>query len=428
MKRRTFLIGAAGIGAGAAGAWALRPADHGSGGHDAYFRDLSAALRRRNLARPTMILDLDRLDANIDALLDSIRPARQYRVVAKSLPSSPLLQYVMDRAETERLMVFHQPFLSEIARKRPAAQTLLGKPMPVAAADRFYARLAPGGFDASRQVQWLIDTPERLAEYQALAQGRGLELTVNVEIDVGLHRGGLREPGELKQVLETIDSDPRLTFGGLMGYEPHVAKAPKLLGLRAREFQSAQDIYRGFLDVWRAHAGEAAERSDLVLNAAGSPTFRLWEDVDGLANELAAGSGLVKPLDFDIDTLAGFVPALYIATPVLKAWDGLNMPVMPVAGYLQRAWNPNRERTFFVYGGYWKAEPVSPPGLVTNPLYGRSTNQEMLNGSSAVDLRAGDVVFYRPTQSEFVMLQFGDIAVVRDGRIVDLWPPLSQAA
>lgn len=425
MKRRTLLLGALGL--GAAGFWALRPGDRGAGGHGEYFRQLTAALREHDLARPTLILDLDRLDANIDALNRSIRPARHYRVVAKSLPSAPLLQYVMDRAATERLMVFHQPFLNEIAAKRPAAQVLLGKPMPVAAADRFYGHLRPGSFDPARQVQWLIDTPERLAEYRALAKGRDLKLTVNIEIDVGLHRGGLRRPEELESVLETIDADPRLSFGGLMGYEPQVAKAPELFGLQAREFRSAVSTYRAFRDVWRAHDGDRTDASNLVFNAAGSPTFRLWEDVDGLANELAAGSGLVKPLDFDIETLAAHEPALFIATPVLKAWDGLNMPVMPVAGHLQRLWNPNRERSFFVYGGYWKARPVSPPGLSTNPLYGHSSNQEMLNGSSAVALGVDDYVFYRPTQSEFVMLQFGDIAAVRGGEIVDFWPPLAQS-
>jgi D-serine deaminase-like pyridoxal phosphate-dependent protein len=427
MKRRNFLIGAAGLGAAAAGVWSLRPGDRGAGGHDDYFRRLTAALRRHDLARPTMILDLDRLDANIEALNRSIRPARHYRAVAKSLPSAPLLQYVMDRAGSERLMVFHQPFLNEIAAQRPAAEVLLGKPMPVPAADRFYAHHRPGAFDPARQVQWLIDTPRRLAEYRELARGRSLDLTVNIEIDVGLHRGGLREPAELRAVLETIDADPRLRFGGLMGYEPQVAKAPGAFGLREREFRSVQDIYRGFLDVWRERGAAGNDGPEPVFNAAGSPTFRLWEDVDGLANELAAGSGLVKPLDFDVDTLAAHVPALFIATPVLKAWDGLDMPVLPLAGDAQRLWNPNRERTFFVYGGYWKAYPVSPPGLSTNPLYGHSSNQEMLNGSSSVALEVGDYVFYRPTQSEFVMLQFGDIAVARGGEIVDFWPPLAQS-
>ena len=97
-------------------------------------------------------------------------------------------------------------------------------------------------------------------------------------------------------------------------------------------------------------------------------------------------------------------------------------------GPLQSLWDPNRQRTVFIYGGYWKAQPVSPAGLSPNPLFGRSTNQEMLNGSPAIDLAVDDWVFLRPTQSEFVFLQFGDIAVYDGGRIDDYWPVLGQQA
>ena len=84
--------------------------------------------------------------------------------------------------------------------------------------------------------------------------------------------------------------------------------------------------------------------------------------------------------------------------------------------------DPNRARTFFTYGGYWKAIPESPRGLSYNALFGRSTNQEMLNGSRAVALAPDDWIFLRPTQSEFVFLQFGDIAVYEDGAITEHWP------
>jgi D-serine deaminase-like pyridoxal phosphate-dependent protein len=39
-----------------------------------------------------------------------------------------------------------------------------------------------------------------------------------------------------------------------------------------------------------------------------------------------------------------------------------------------------------------------------------------------VDLQPGDHVFLRPTQSESVLLQFGDLRVVEDGALVDRWP------
>ena len=427
MDRRTFLFGTAGTAVAAfAGAWALRPADQGAGGHDAYFQRLSEALREHGLGRPTMLVDLDRLDRNTDAVVSAVAP-RHYRVVAKSLPSAPLMDHIMKRSGTRRLMVFHQPFLNAVAAAHATADVLIGKPLPVAAAGRFYARHAPGAFDPSRQLQWLIDTPERLRQYAELARGRGLQLQVNVEIDVGLHRGGLRAPRELVEMLRAIEAEPRLTFRGLMGYDPHVAKLPDLLGSQAREFERVQARYRSFLDAWRAHGGGSGEE-ELLLNAAGSPTYPFWRQVDGIANDISAGSGLVKPLDFDLDSLSDLVPALFVATPVLKAWDGLHVPGFESVGRLQRLWNPNRARTFFVYGGYWMARPVSPPGLSENPIFGHSTNQEMLNGSARVELGVDDYVFYRPTQSEFVMLQFGEIAAVRGGRIIDFWAPLDQRA
>ncbi len=423
MKRRAFLLGAVGAAAGAA--YLFRPTDHG-GAHDPYFLGLSAQLREQRLARPVMVVDLDRVDHNIAELRKSVRDPVAYRVVAKSLPSPRLLEYITAKARSDRLMVFHQPFLNEIARRMPQSDVLIGKPFPVAAAARFYDEHRGHGFDPARQLQWLVDTPERVQQYANLARSRNLNLQVNVEIDVGLHRGGVTGGAGVAAMLQRIDAESNLRFAGFMGYDAHVSKVPTAMGLREREFSAVLARYREAVDTWRGMSA-GADPAKLTLNAAGSPTFRLWEGREE-ANEMAAGSGLVMPLDFDIDTLASHLPALFIATPVLKASGPTQIPVAPAIGQVHAVWDPNRERTFFIYGGYWKARPVSPPGLVQNPIYGRSTNQEILNGSSRVELGVDDYVFYRPTQSEFVMLQFGDLAIVRDGRIVDFWPVLGQPA
>jgi D-serine deaminase-like pyridoxal phosphate-dependent protein len=49
-----------------------------------------------------------------------------------------------------------------------------------------------------------------------------------------------------------------------------------------------------------------------------------------------------------------------------------------------------------------------------------------LNGSKNVQLEVDDYVFYRPTQSEAVLLEFGDLALVRGGEIVDFWPTFEE--
>jgi D-serine deaminase-like pyridoxal phosphate-dependent protein len=68
------------------------------------------------------------------------------------------------------------------------------------------------------------------------------------------------------------------------------------------------------------------------------------------------------------------------------------------------------------------AEPCYPEGLKENASYGVSSNQQMLTVPRASAANVDDYVFLRPTQSEAVFLQFGDLCVVRADRHVGNWP------
>lgn len=412
-------MGVTGVAIAAGGATLLwRPNDLGAP-HNAYFSNLNSLLKREGPGRPVMLIDSDRMDTNTDLIVNSVGPDKNYRVVVKSLPSVPLLQRVMDRAKTNSLMVFHQPFLNAIADAFPDSDALIGKPMPVAAAATFYKKLGNSNYDAENLVQWLIDTPERLQQYQALARQLGVKMRVNFEIDVGLHRGGLPEPETLKPVLDRINADPEhLEFSGLMGYEPH------LTGLQATLEHPAVSkvlaIYRGFIDQAKV-AGKDLEK--LTLNGAGSHTLGIYQHDDTM-NDLSAGSGVVKPTDFDTYHLTDNLPALFIATPILKRYDELKIPGDPAIAKLLSIWNPNMRRLYYIYGGYWKAQVVSPQG-VPDPIY-QSTNQSPYTTSESVNLEVDDYMFLRPTQSEHVMLQFGDLLPFKKEQLLEPWPIFHQ--
>lgn len=419
MKRRSLIL--ASLAAAVAAVVWQRPGDRGEN-HSPYFRDLSASLDQAGQSRPTLVIDRQRLLANIATLKRHIGTRFDYRVVVKSLPSLPLLREIMAATGTRRLMLFHQPFINRVAADLPDADVLLGKPMPVAAAANFYRQLGGGTFQPETQLRWLLDTPARAAQYASLAASLEQPMRACIEIDVGLHRGGVQRDEDLLAMLDIMQQSPWLQFAGFMGYEPHIAKVPgDPIDYRDR----AMAQYAHYIDVARAHLGDAWP-GDALLNAGGSPTYQFYDTGEFPFNELAAGSCLVKPTDFDLPSLADHEAASYIATPVLKSLDGVQIPGINL-GPLQGWWNPNQRRTFFTYGGWWKALPESPKGLVSNGLYGRSTNQEMLNGSDAIDLQPDDWVFLRPTQSEFVFLQFGDIAVYDGGRIVDFWPVFADS-
>ncbi|MEQ9450769.1 MAG: alanine racemase [Pseudomonadales bacterium] len=407
MKRRSLLTAAPAL----AGAGLLWMPGARSQTHDKYFIHLNQLLKSQGPGRPVMLLDRQRIDHNIDRIKKSVGNKKRYRVVVKSLPSVPLLEHVMQRADTNALMVFHQPFLNEVATAFPSSDVLLGKPMPVQAARTFYQKHnGAGKFDPATQVQWLIDSHERLLQYHALARQLGVQMGINFEIDVGLKRGGFVSPAAMQASLKyVLDHPEHLSVRGLMGYEP------QLTGLKADlthpQVQEVLGIYRSFIEQLKSHG---LDPSALTLNGAGSHTLKIYEQDDTM-NDLSAGSGVVMPTDFDTHHLLDHLPGLFIATPILKRYD--KNPVMV---------NPpeDMQRVYYIYGGYWKAEMVSP-FPIGKPIY-ESTNQSPITTSANVDLKVDDYMFLRPTQSEFVMLQFGDLLVIDNGELTDTWPVFQQ--
>lgn len=419
MKRRHFVLGAAV--AAVAGGWWLRPSDRG-GPYSEYFRRLNDELKAHGPMRPVMLIDLDRLDHNIDVVMQSVqRGGKHLRLVEKSLPSPGLLAYIAKRAGTARLMSFHQPFLNHDAQVFPEADILMGKPLPVRSAELFY-QTHKGPFDPARQLQWLLDTPERLQHYLALAQGLDTRLRVNIELDVGLHRGGISDNAVLGRMLTLISANPQhLEFAGFMGYDPFVGMGvPGILGSPQALFEQVMQRYNGHVDFTRQQFA-GLWREGLTLNTAGSPSYRIHEQ-ETLSTEVSVGTALLKPTHYDLPSLSEHVPAAFIATPVLKSTGSVEIPALDGKSRVFSWWDPNQRETFFIYGGNWMAQFESPQGLQSNELFGRSSNQEMVNGSPAVGLNIEDQVFLRPTQSEFVLLQFGDLLGVRDGKIVETWP------
>lgn len=425
MKRRNFLLGGAAL--AAAAVWWQRPGDHGQP-HDAYFRALNDELKRNGPMHPVMLIDLDRLDRNIDRVAGTLRGAgKHYRIVEKSLPSQPLIEYIARRARTQRLMSFHQPFTNHDAGYFPDFDILMGKPLPVRAAQQFYRQLK-GPFDPQRQLQWLIDTPQRLRDYLQLAQGLGTRLRANIEIDVGLHRGGVDDDGVLGQMLDVIAAHPQqLEFSGFMGYDAHVGMGvPSILGSARELLDKAMAIYRARVEFARGHRSRLW-RDDLTLNAGGSPSYRLHAG-ERTSSEISVGTALLKPSHYDLATLAEHEPAAFIATPVLKKTGPIRLPGLDDKSRIFSWWDPNQRETFFIYGGWWRADYASPRGLQFNELFGHSANQEIVNASPSVGLNVGDQVFLRPQISESVLLEFGDLLAVRGGRIVERWPVFGQGA
>ena len=425
LSRRNIIIGA-GLGA-AAIVVSKKPRDM-SGGKDPYFESLQTALSDAGIGKPTLIVDKARLHKNIDLVASHLPKGMALRVAQKSVPSLKLLNEILSRAKTHRLMVFNKDYLQDMCLEEDYRHILLGKPLPVTAAVNFYDYLSSRtpNMETVDAIEWLIDSPDRLAEYMQLANARDLNFNINIELDVGMHRGGVLETAVLVDMLKTIQSDPRLNFAGFMGYEKHIVYA--VGGAKAQEKAkiACWAAYQAAVDTAQSVLGEAFDRNTATLNGGGSATYRLYKDTKTM-NDLCLGSAFVMPSHFDFDTLAVHSPASFISTPVLKQSDGLKLPGGGIINDIIMGWDPNQRQSFFHYGGRWLADPVYPKGLTYNGLYGRSSNQELVVGSKNIDLDVNDHIIFRPQESENVFLQFGDIAVFENGKITDFWPVMQTA-
>ena len=405
---------------------------------DPYYDALAAELRAHAPSRPLALIDLDRLDANLAAVRAQLKPGQWLRLVTKSLPSLELIGYALERSGATGLMVFHAPFLPDLLRATaPHVDLLLGKPLAAAEAAELYAALGPDAADAaSARIQWLVSDLAMLEDYLALAAARGLVLRINLEIDVGLHRGGARDADELRGLLGRLrDAAGRARFSGFMGYDGHVAHAPGFEPFAPQEervraaFTAMLARYGEFVAIARSEFADLVP-ADPTWNGAGSLTYTLYPP-DAVVNDLALGGALLMPSTYDVFTLATHRPALFLAAPLLKRIEPAEVPLLGPLDRVWRWWNPNRAVAFYVNGGGWAADLVHPSGLDTNPLLEGPANENLLptlsrlDGSQQQTLRPGDFLLYRPRQGDS-LVQFETIFLVRNGHLAGTWHPFPR--
>jgi D-serine deaminase-like pyridoxal phosphate-dependent protein len=380
-----------------------------------YFASLENALKQAGHAQPVLVIDKDRLDANIDHVKSRLAHGRPIRIVDKSLPILPLIAHLMQRLGTHRIMSFHLPIARAVLSTFADAEILFGKPMPAMALRNALTAWSPDEREAfSRRAVLLADSASRLAAYAEIARAMDLPLRFAAEINIGMHRGGFGTPAELASALKAVAGDHNMTCEGLMGYDAHLPRMPGFAGGVHGERGRATARFAGFLAV-------LPPESRTILNTAGSNTALGY--VDTSANEFSMGSGFLLPTDFDGGELAALSPAVFIATPVLKIVES-RLPGPDFITRLMRRLGKLPARGCFIYGGKWMAKPAFPTDLRENNLWGKSSNQQFLSLGKDSTLREDDFAFFRPTQSEAVLQHFGPVLVYQDGRIVEQWQPL----
>ncbi|WPO68197.1 alanine racemase [Acinetobacter haemolyticus] len=376
---------------------------------DHYFKQLNLDLKKQGIATPQLIVDEAALKQNIQHVQIRLAHAQHLkaRLVVKSLASLDLLKLLSEQIDTQRFMVFHQPHIISILENFADADILLGKPMPAQVVHQFFEQYMEW---STAKIQWLIDTKVRLQQYLEIAKKYSICLDINIEIDVGLHRGGVQTTQQFTEILALIQQYPQyLKLSGLMGYDAHVTKVPAIIKKPELAYQSSQQTYANYQKLIQKQF-PTLWHDELCFNGGGSPTFS-FHTTESVCNDLSFGSMLLKPSDFDHDFLQALQPALWIAAPVLKVLPFTQLPSMAVLDKL-----PHKCKALFIYGGYWMANYVYPDQAHTHVLYGRSSNQELINVPKNCDTQVDDFVFLRPTQSEAIIPQFSNLMLYKQNR------------
>lgn len=405
----------------------IKPRNRGKA-HDRYFAALNDLLKKETDGTPKIFCDLDRIDRNIARAMESIGSPDRLRIVVKSLPCMNLIKYIMDKTGTKKLMCIHVPFIPAILNELGyETDILMGKPVSVKSAEYLLQTIGERE-KAARAIQWLVDTPERLLEYRDMAEKTGLSIRVNLELNIGLNRGGIDSVETLDVMMETIRSNPEtLIFTGFMGYEGHVPHVPALFGRIPainKELGKTMDRYSEYCRYASEHFGEIYSKAT-TFNTGGSGTLRFYHE-QFREKELAAGGAFLRPACYPAVSLEGFEPALFIAAPIIKKPGPVRIPFVEFLTPLLTWWNPNLKQSFCIYGGIWAGQFISPPGidplkmLNDPPNQNMLPNQTLLSISDRAPISVGDYIFYWPQQSD-AMFQFHNLLTIREGVITGEW-------
>jgi D-serine deaminase-like pyridoxal phosphate-dependent protein len=350
-------------------------------------------------ATPALILDLPRVQSNIAEM------ARRMEVLPAALRphtkihKSPILgQMQLDAggaglttATVWEASVMIDAGLDDVL----IANEVVG---PVKAAE--LARAARKG-----RAIVAVDSAANAAELEAAATQSGSEIEVLVELDVGLHRAGVRSVDAALELAQDVERRKGLRLAGLLGYEGHCMLEPD----RTVRIEKAKAANALLLE-----AVDAFDRDGLCSEIVAAGGLGTW-DITGAnprITEIHAGSYIFMDA-FHRNLVPGFEVALTVlATVISRTGDlaildcgrksiGIDRTLPEVVG--------EGAKIKFEHGEHFVHE-----------------EHTALDLEPASSLRVGDPVELMPGYAPTTVNLYDLYYVVEDDTIIDVWPILGR--
>lgn len=346
--------------------------------------------KRRELATPALILDLDVAKRNIQFMAERMRtmPAG----LKPHIKGQKCIDLINMQIEAGAIgvctaTVWEAVFMSRAGIEDVFIANEVGGKKKIEA----LAEAAKHG-----RLSVAVDSIQNAEDLSNAAQASGSELGVLIDVDVGLKRGGVRSVDEAVALAQHIGKLTNLRFLGVMGYEGHCMLEPNR-SVRIAKAKQAVDYLGEIIDQL-----EKAGFTCQVVSAGGTGTYDIT-GADPRVTEIQAGSYVFMD-NFHGNLVAGFSRSLTVlSTVIIKHGNTIVMD----------------SGTKAVGTDYVK------PTMAEYPDYqARGFHEEhaLFDVDDRCKLKYGDTVEFIPGYAPSTVNLYDAYHVVEDDVVVDIWP------
>lgn len=264
-------------------------------------------MTREDIETPALLLDLDRMEANLERMAAFFRNVQaKLRPHFKNHKCPDLAARQLDAGAIGITCATLRE--AECLVHHGVRSVLLGNEIVDPVKIRRFVELA-----RRADIIVCVDNEKVADDLAREARNRNTQVSVLVDVDVGLHRCGV-PPGQAAVHLARTVTEKGLRFRGLMGYEGHVLR--KLPGVEKEDAVAAAMGPLMETKAWLEREGIPVQ----IVSVGGTGTYSLSGRYPGVT-EIQAGSYLLMDTDYR-KCCTDFDPALTLLTMVLSKTEG----------------------------------------------------------------------------------------------------------
>lgn len=375
----------------------------------------------RNSNFPLAFVDLEMLDANIDAIA-SRAGTKKVRVVTKSVRSVWITKYILNkRPDIYNGVMAYYPEEAIHLFKSGINDIVLAYPyINAQQLDKLASEVKKGAI-----IRLMMDhiNQAKTASTAAVAAGINFEVCIDIDMSTkhgnlyfGVYRSPLKKPNEVVVLAKKISQLPGLTVTGLMGYEAQIAGIGDSVPGKTLQNILVKKLKQ------RSHA-LGAKRREKAFNALISSGFDIphvygggtgsieFTRTEKCITEITPGSGFYSSGLFDFYSEFRHLPAAAFAVEITRI-PGKKMFTASGGGYIASgAIGPEKQPVPYL------PQKVK---LVDNEGFGEVQTPFYYSGRER--LQIGDPVFFRHSKAGELCERFNYLHLVRDAKITEVVP------